>query len=375
MKSVNFVMTQGAAAVEGYEPLNLVAFHRTASSDPFEQVRLHDVLQRMNPEAAVRMLCELAPAMKDGATLRVSVPDFAYLARAYVEGERSINYQSAVFGMGADDAHATIYDRDSLTALLRECGFWRVRAWKSGHGRPESPAALCLECEPKPASVPELTAGLVLSSGRLLFADFADSIINTVQQTGLPWLRGQGADWGQTMERALELMMGRYDVLITTDFDSVIRPDQVRELLRLMAEYPEQDAIAAVQCKREDGRWMMDVVGIETMTEADFAAELLPVHSAHFGLTAIRTAKLRQLPHPWFLAEPNAQGRWDKDFTPSDIHFWRVWAKAGFTAAAAVQIKIGHEEDVITWPGRRPGESLRQFVGEYRKHGCPRDAR
>jgi hypothetical protein len=45
-----------------------------------------------------------------------------------------------------------------------------------------------------------------------------------------------------------------------------------------------------------------------TATDGD----TMPVKTAHFGLTLLRTSKLKQLPKPWFHSTPSPVGRLER---------------------------------------------------------------
>ena len=110
-----------------------------------------DVVEHLHPfKEAPAALREVLRVLMPGGVLRVSTPDLAKLARAYVEGRvgahgaasqpawypgapAAIQFSAHVFGNHADttpagvyDGHQVLYDEEALTILLREAGFREV---------------------------------------------------------------------------------------------------------------------------------------------------------------------------------------------------------------------------------------------------------
>jgi hypothetical protein len=80
----------------------------------------------------------------------------------------------------------------------------------------------------------------------------------------------------------------------------------------------------------------------------------MPVMTGHFGMTMIRVESLLSLPHPWFIAKPDASGRWcGPEKVDADVAFWLKWREHGRSLYLAPQVAIGHLQEVVTWPRLR----------------------
>jgi hypothetical protein len=99
-------------------------------------------------------------------------------------------------------------------------------------------------------------------------------------------------------------------------------------------------------------------------------ADLRPIDTAHFGLTLLRTEKLRALPKPWFMPTPDAEGRWGDGKVDEDIGFWENWRAAGNTLFLANRVAIGHMETVARWPGQDL-QAIRQPMSEFNETKKP----
>ena len=90
------------------------------------------------------------------------------------------------------------------------------------------------------------------------------------------------------------------------------------------------------------------------------------VETAHFGLTYIRTAAIKKMPKPWFIASANEKGEFDGGHVDEDIAFWKLFAKSGNKLGLATNISVGHAELMITWPSRSvEGGKVQQHTTEF----------
>ena len=69
--------------------------------------------------------------------------------------------------------------------------------------------------------------------------------------------------------------------------------------------------------------------------------------SAHFGLTAIKVAKLETVKKPWFFSQPDKDGNWENDRIDDDIWFWKQWQEAGNSLYLDPGCRIGHLEEMV----------------------------
>lgn len=194
---------------------------------------------------------------------------------------------------------------------------------------------------------------------------------------------GQGALWGQVLQRMMEQFTDSTEYILCTDYDSFWDRRTVEELLA-MAMALQCDALAPLQVKREDGRPMFTLpgqldnpppgAGTTELPMSWFAEAVQEVDSAHFGCTVISTKALKRTPKPWFQDHPNAQGEYGDGRCDSDIWFWRQFRKAGNRVYVSPRVSIGHGEYVSVWPGKDLQQPVFQYVGDYMANGKPKTA-
>jgi hypothetical protein len=218
----------------------------------------------------------------------------------------------------------------------------------------------------------------LMSTPRLGFTDNFFCVSQALTPHKIPIVKHSGAFWGQCVQRSMESVIDDYDVILTIDYDSVFTPRTVEALTTLLY-FSGVDAIAPLQQKRESSSVMFALPGVapedKTSVEDDwFAKPVQRVETAHFGCTLFRTAALKKVEKPWFLAHANDKGEWTGGHVDEDIYFWRAWAKAGNTLGMATQISIGHAELMITWPSRQDaGGKVQQHTTDYWSSGTPHE--
>lgn len=172
-------------------------------------------------------------------------------------------------------------------------------------------------------------------------------ISKSLAAAGVPLAISGGVFYGQNMQRMLEdAIAGGGDVALTIDFDSMFTPQDVQRLLRVLVESEGIDAVAGMQARRGQ-RFPLLTVGGKTSQIID--GNPFRVDTAHFGLTAIDLHRLKDVPKPWFFAQPDSNGGWSEAKIDDDIWFWRQWAKAGRTIYIDPQCRIGHMEEMVTY--------------------------
>jgi hypothetical protein len=193
---------------------------------------------------------------------------------------------------------------------------------------------------------------------------------------------GQGALWGQVLQRCMEQFIDSTEFILTTDFDSFWGQREVSELVAMAMAF-QCDALAPLQVKREDGRPMFTLPGtLDKPPEGGstelpmswFAEPVQEVDSAHFGCTLISTRALKRTPKPWFQDQPNAKGEYGDGRVDADIHFWRQFRAAGNRVYVTPRVSIGHGEYVSVWPGKDLQKPVFQYVGDYTANGRPKTA-
>lgn len=327
-----------------------------------EEIRASHVLEHFAHGAVRAVVADWVRALAPGGVLRIAVPDFGKIAEKYVAGEEQ-NTLGFVMGgqLDAADFHKVIFDRESLRALLADAGLVLLREWQSELADDCAAMEISLNwAGTKPAAAaPRIRA--VMTTPRLGFNDMWNSTVSALPRFGIDLTNVTGAFWDQSLTLALDrtLADGACDYVLTLDYDSVFSAGHVARLIELARVYPEADAIAALQASRHGGNPLFGL-SPQTAAESDdgkvahvdravFAADLVPVRHAHFGLTLIKASALRSMSRPWFLGVPNVAGEWSEGKTDPDIYFWRRWEDAGRSLFVAPNISIGHLELMVRW--------------------------
>jgi hypothetical protein len=197
---------------------------------------------------------------------------------------------------------------------------------------------------------------------------------------GIAPVRFEGAYWEQCLDRVLTDIVEADDDesqpplwILCLDYDTVFEQDAVPRLLTYAAA-GEYDFVAAVQMKRRVAEPLFTMVGEkgERLGEVSrgklLYSNVLPVDTAHFGLTLLKASALKQVPRPWFQSFPNKDGNWSENRIDADIHFWQQAKKAGLKAGICTRVSVGHIECYIKWPDRGMASTL-QHPGEFWDRG------
>lgn len=188
--------------------------------------------------------------------------------------------------------------------------------------------------------------GAVMTAPRYEAVYARNFIEMALKETGIPITISGGVYYGQCMQIMLcDLVRQEVDFALTIDFDSMFTAAHIQRLLDIIAGDDSIDAIAAIQPKRGCGSVL---ASMRKETDVEWDGRPIQVDSAHFGLTLIRVAKLRHLPKPWFVSQPNADGDWSGDKIDDDVWFWRQWQIAGNTVYIDPGTRLGHLEEVVT---------------------------
>lgn len=165
---------------------------------------------------------------------------------------------------------------------------------------------------------------------------------------GMEILLAYGAFWGHSMQNLLEGCIARgFDWALTLDYDSLFNKANVKSLMERLASSPKIDALAALQCRRGTAEVPLMSVG-PGITEVEITGEPLKVNTAHFGLTLIRLDRLKDIPKPWFMGEPDPNGSWDSpNRIDDDIYFWNKWKAHGRTVYVDPNVRIGHLQPMV----------------------------
>ena len=221
--------------------------------------------------------------------------------------------------------------------------------------------------------------GMVMSVPRLGFMDNMFCAVEAFASQGYPVRFFHGAFWEQHLTEAFEVSIAEdFDIIFVTDYDTVYTVDDVAAMIKIMGGHPEIDALAGAQIKRESANIMFGVLDEHgakagSVSAAHFQGELTRISAAHFGLTAIRISKLKELPLPWLWGQPGPDNRWDEGRVDADMYFWDKWGEHGFTLYQANHIRLGHLELMSTWPAGPDFRAVSQHIGSYTKNGKPHE--
>lgn len=195
-------------------------------------------------------------------------------------------------------------------------------------------------------------AAAIMTAGRSENTVCRNWIERGLRPLGIPLTVGVGVYYGQCMQKMLEeLASTDCQYAITVDGDTMFSTKQLQRLLSIIVKCDEIDAIAGIQVRRGMPTMLGTVEGGKVVGEDALQIEWtgypLKAKTAHFGLTVIDLAKLRNVEKPWFAAHPNEAGGWDGEKVDDDVHFWLQWTKAGNTIYIDPGTRLGHMEEMV----------------------------
>lgn len=343
-----------------------------------DEIRASHVLEHFSHREVGAIVAHWVRVLKPGGVLKISVPNFEWIAREYLKG-KPVNVQGYTMGgqVDADDYHKCLFDEEVLTELLEASGLTQIHHWKDSVDDCSAlPVSLNL-CGTKPVAQ-AMKIGAVMSVPRLGFMDNFFCAFNALLPLKIGLRKQSGAFWGQCLTRAMEQCVEEgHTHILTLDYDTIFTREHVETLIRLMQAHPEADAIAPIQASRTKSTPLFTVRGADgrnrgELARDDFAHDLLRAYTAHFGCTLISVAALQRLPRPWFKGEPDADGRWGDKRVDDDVWFWHRWAECGNSLYIANRVAVGHAELMIRWPDGNL-EPTYQHPSEFYDQGAPTD--
>jgi predicted SAM-dependent methyltransferase len=341
------------------------------ADESVDEIRASHVLEHFAHGFVHTVLIHWAAKLKPGGRMRLSVPDFHWIARNYLD-KKPINVQGYTMGGQTDpnDFHHAIFDFEALAEQLRAIGLERIQRFES-----DAEDCSSLDCSlnvegTKPIKLIERIDGVRAILGVPRFGPLmhARCGFEALSGLGIPLQIAQGCFWNQILSEGIEKAI---------DYDTIYTRQDVIDLYRTMEVYPWIDALASLQAKRgaESVLFALDKEGgeLRTLYRRDFQKLVTKIRQAHFGLTILRADRIRDLKRPWMLARPDGHGRWGDDRTDADVVFWRNWEDAGCSLYLANRVVVGHMEEVITWPGRDM-KPVHQSITDYSADGKPVEA-
>lgn len=282
---------------------------------------------------------------------------------------------------------------ECLGAMMRSVGFVDIDCWPLM----EDPKELC-QCRgfasgTKDANVSAATrpddavampaqaqmkVAAVMSVPRLGFTDNMTCASSAFWPMRIPIINVQGAFWGQCLERGMEQIIDAgVDVILTVDYDTAFKKSDVESVLRLMHDNPDISAVVPVQKGRGNMPVLMSMKTRSGQMRKDIpitelAAETTQIASGHFGLTAIRVKDLLEIQHPWFISQPNADGKWGPGRVDDDIYFWKLMEKNNKKVVLANRVTIGHMQLMVTWPDEDL-KTIYQSTSDFHDNGKPKN--
>lgn len=193
----------------------------------------------------------------------------------------------------------------------------------------------------------EVTVAALMTAPRYECVQCRNQIEHSLNAIGIPLTISQGVYYGQCMQSMMEevLAEGSINYILTVDFDSIFIEKHVQRLLNIITQEDQIDALAAIQPMRGLGRVLASVTKAK---DIEWDGSPIPVETAHFGLTVIRTDKLAEMQKPWFWAVPDESGSWNEGCIDADVSFWRSWQKAGNSLYIDPGTRLGHMEELVT---------------------------
>lgn len=311
-----------------------------------EEIRCVHMLEHLSFSESIEALKEWWRVLRPGGRLRISVPDATKVARLAGDDPRWAFY---LMGGQTDsnDFHKSAYDTDRLTALMEKYGFRNVRPWTSENTDLASFEAISLNLEgDKGQATQDVKLRAIMGLPRVGWNDAWLSITEALHPIGIPIETHTGCFWGQNLTKGLERALDDgIDWMLTLDYDSMILPRHISRLIEILSQRPDIDAIAALQMRRGAETPLFGITG---KREAELTPQPVEVHTAHFGLTLLRTKCLRDMQKPWLIAQPDEDGTWGDNRRDDDITFWDRWRAAGHTVYVAPDVRIGHLELVVS---------------------------
>lgn len=343
----------GKTRIPGWTPidrkLGTEAFPLNYADNSVEEIRASHILEHFSFREVPQALEEWKRVLKPGGKLRVSVPDFQKIV-AHYDDDPSWAYVLMGGQQDSDDFHRSVFDERRLAAHLRNAGLVNINHWESPNTDTAShKMSLNLEAVKPEAGEPEsLTIGIkaVMSVPRIGWNNARQTIDASLGPLNIPLETFDGVFWGQCMQRAFEHAVEEgCDWVLALDYDSMITPQLLGNLLQTFGSNAHIDALAAMQMRRGQDYPLMTIAG---KTEAEVPYEPMKVHTAHFGLTLLRVDSLKKVPKPWFASKPDENGEWGDNRLDDDIWFWHQWRLAGNNIYVDPGSRIGHLELMVS---------------------------
>lgn len=370
-------MMEGALRIETLEGLRL----EDHADGSIRALDIGNLLEKVDPEKACPMLEHLARKIAPDGMLQLTVVDFDQIVGAYKSSRT--DPETMLF---RDGRVSSLWNRAKLGDALNLCGF-EIEGGLGGHSWATDGLRIGVRARRRSAPIPSVPMNdveAIMSMPRIAWTETMAMCVEVCAKLGMNFTKSTGVFWGQCLERMLEMAEERgTKYVLTIDYDSIFDPRDVVRLWQIMEQNPDIAALCPTQISREKNAVLVSIEGVQTMERDGLSImnvptdllwrDAFPIIHGHFGLTMIRMSALKDIPHPWFIGHPNADGRWHDGRTDDDIHFWRLLRKHGQKVCMTPKVKIGHLQLLITWPTEDLGcrhQYLKDFNADGRPDGC-----
>ena len=135
----------GSRYLEGYLHIDIADYEHidinssvdklnTIDNDTIDEIYASHVIEYFDRNEVESVLKEWKRVLKKDAVLRIAVPNFEALIKVYKETEEIEKILGPLYGKwdltdGRIIYHKTVYDKNSLTELLKRIGFSNIELW------------------------------------------------------------------------------------------------------------------------------------------------------------------------------------------------------------------------------------------------------
>lgn len=346
-----------------------------------DEIRASHVLEHFAQGEVKAVLENWVSKLKPGGVIRIAVPDFRVIAKAYLDGAE-IPVMGFIMGgqTDADDFHKTMFDENLLREVLMQCGLHGIRRWESEANDCAKNLGQCslnlmgFKPSGQPAHLNMIGGILAAPRNGYILHQYCTTK-SMAQLPGIEFDVIQSCFWWGELCAGMEkyVKLGKKYIL-TLDYDSVFEPSDILELYGILESDETIDCAVALQSRRgsEEVLFSFGKDGPRTIASDVFSWRTTQVKTGHFGLTMFRASSLASFPHPWMTPQPGPELRWgaDSGAVDVDMNFWHRWEAAGKTLHLANRVAIGHIEEFIKWPSM-DGRPVLQTVRDYGSKGKP----